>query len=68
MTESPFQQLICLGIAALENVPNRRVRAEMLRAAAPHLPDEMAERCVVTAGAIDIAERAQMELRDLLLG
>lgn len=65
--ESPFQQLICLGLASLPSVNSPRIRVAMLRAAAPHLPGVLGDTCEATAIAIEQAEAAQLQLRGLIL-
>ena len=66
--DTPLQQLICLGLTQLDQVPSVEVRASILRAAAPHLPEHLAEHCSLTATALELAEQAQMKLRGLIFG
>jgi hypothetical protein len=62
----PQHQLVCLALAHLDDVACLAARARLLRAAVPLLPDEIAARCEIAAAAIETAEAAQMELRELL--
>jgi len=64
---TPFQQLVALGLAHLPEVKSPQVRINMLRAVAPHLPEDIRSECEIAATALELAESAQLRLRDLIL-